>query len=39
MSYGGSSLISVMMLLGLILRVDHENRQGPARSARDRGRP
>ena len=26
MSYGGSSLITVLAMIGLILRVDHENR-------------
>lgn len=31
MSYGGSSLITVMILLALILRVDYENRQAELR--------
>ena len=30
-SYGGSSLITVCVMLGLILRVDHENRMAAAR--------
>lgn len=34
MSYGGSSLITVLVLLALILRVDHENRLAAARTAR-----
>ncbi|MGQ0502527.1 MAG: putative lipid II flippase FtsW [Panacagrimonas sp.] len=34
MSYGGSSLITVMVLLALILRVDHENRLAAVRSSR-----
>lgn len=35
MSYGGSSLITAMAALGLILRVDHENRLAAAPNAED----
>ena len=34
MSYGGSSLITVLILLALILRIDYENRLALERSAR-----
>jgi cell division protein FtsW len=34
MSYGGSSLITVMVLIALILRVDYENRLAAERAAR-----
>jgi cell division protein FtsW len=34
LSYGGSSLITVLVLLALILRVDYENRLAQMRAAR-----
>ncbi|THD02157.1 putative lipid II flippase FtsW [Panacagrimonas perspica] len=37
MSYGGSSLITVMVLIALILRVDYENRLAAERAARRAG--